>query len=46
MEKPILSGLNLNFLLHFIVALVFGLFFLLFPQAWGNLAGMPIFSHE
>lgn len=42
MEKQIPSGLKTTFLVHFIVALIFGLINLLIPEAWGNLIGWPI----
>ena len=42
MEKQIPSGLKTTFLVHFIVALIFGLILLLIPEAWGNLIGWPI----
>ena len=46
MDRPISSGLKITFLIHFIVALVFGLVFLIYPQLWGSLAGMQILAHE
>ena len=46
MDKPISSGLKITFLLHFIVALIFGVLMLFLPQVWGNLAGVWIVSHE
>jgi len=42
MEKQIPSGLKTTFLVHFIVALIFGLINLLIPEVWGNLIGWPI----
>ena len=41
MEKQISSGLKTTFLVHFIVALIFGLVDLLIPEMWGNL-GSPV----
>jgi hypothetical protein len=41
MEKQISSGLKTTFLVHFIVALIFGLVNLLIPEVWGNL-GFPV----
>lgn len=46
MDKPMPSGLKTLFLVHFIVALIFGALFLVAPQVWGSLAGIPIQSHE
>ena len=46
MDKSISSGLKSTFLIHCIVALVFGPVFLLFPQVWGSLAGVQITAHE
>jgi hypothetical protein len=40
------SGLKTLFLVHFIVALIFGALFLVAPQVWGSLAGVVITSHE
>ncbi len=42
MDKQMSSGLRLTFLLHFIVALVIGLIYLLIPAPWGNLVNWPI----
>ena len=42
MEKQISSGLKTTFLVHFIVALIFGLVYLLIPDLWGNLISWPI----
>ncbi len=42
MEKQMARGLKTLFLVHFIVALIFGLIYLLLPQAWGNLVGWPV----
>jgi uncharacterized protein YjeT (DUF2065 family) len=41
MEKQIPSGLKTTFLVHFIVALIFGLIYLLIPEVWGNLIKWP-----
>jgi uncharacterized protein YjeT (DUF2065 family) len=46
MDKPMPAGLKTLFLVHFIVALVFGLLFFVFPSVWGSLAGSPVTSHE
>ena len=42
MEKRISQGLKTTFLVHFIVAAIYGLVLLIFPQVWGNLAGIAI----
>lgn len=42
MEKQVSSGLKTTFLVHFIVALVFGLIYLLIPDVWGNLIAWPV----
>lgn len=42
MDKQISSGLKTTFLIHFVVAGIFGLVLLLVPQMWGNLAGLEI----
>jgi hypothetical protein len=42
MEKQISSGLKTTFLVHFIVALIFGLLYLLIPEVWGNLISWPV----
>ncbi len=42
MEKQISSGLKTTFLVHFIVALIFGLTYLLIPEVWGNLINWPV----
>ena len=42
MEKQIQSGLKTTFLVHFIVALIFGLIYLLIPEVWGNLISWPV----
>jgi len=42
MEKQIPSGLKTTFLVHFIVALIVGLIYLLIPDVQGNLVGWPI----
>lgn len=36
------SGLRLLFLVHFVVALVFGLLYLLFPKIFLGMVGMPV----
>jgi len=41
MEKQMATGLKTTFLVHFIVALIFGLTLLLLPQAW-TLVGFPV----
>jgi len=41
MEKQVKPGLRITFLVHFIVALIFGLTYLLIPDVWGNLVGWP-----
>lgn len=46
MDKPISSGLKSTFLIHCLVALVFGLVFLFYPQVWGSLAGVKVLSHD
>jgi uncharacterized protein YjeT (DUF2065 family) len=46
MDKSISSGLKTTFLIHCIVAVVFGLIFLFVPQVWGNLAGVQIKEHN
>ncbi len=46
MDKPIVRGLKITFLVHFIVALIFGLVFLIVPQLWTRLAGVPMTSFE
>jgi len=42
MEKKISSGLRTTFLIHFLVALVFGLCYMLIPEIWGNLINWPV----
>ena len=42
MEKQMASGLKTLFLVHFVLALIFGLIYLLMPEAWGNLVGAPV----
>jgi hypothetical protein len=42
MDTNISSGLRITFLAHFIVALIFGLAFLLLPGQTGSLYGMQI----
>jgi hypothetical protein len=42
MDKQISSGLKTTFLIHFVVAGIFGLVLLLVPRMWGNLAGLEI----
>ena len=46
MDKSISSGLKITFLIHFIVALIFGLLYLFLPQVLGNLAGVQIVEHN
>lgn len=46
MNQPVSPGLKTTFLAHAVSAAVFGLLFLLAPQAWGSLSGMTVFSHE
>jgi len=42
MQKQVRSGLKWTFLLHFIVALFFGLILLFVPEWWGNLTNWPV----
>ena len=42
MDKKIKPGLKYTFLVHFIVALVFGLLYLLIPETYGALTGWPV----
>jgi hypothetical protein len=42
MERKLSSGLKMTFLVHFIVAVIFGLIYLLVPEAWGRLVGWPV----
>ncbi len=42
MEKQILPGLKLTFLVHSIVAVIVGLIFMLAPQFWPSLFGQAL----
>ena len=42
MEKQISPGLKTLFLVHAILATIFGLAYLLMPDAWGSLTGVPM----
>ena len=42
MEKQIPYGLKITFLVHFVVAVVFGLIFLLIPEMFEGMMGAPI----
>ena len=42
MEKQMSTGLKTTFLVHFFLGLIFGLIYLLMPEAWGKLVGWPI----
>jgi hypothetical protein len=42
MEKQIKPGLKYTFLVHFIVALIFGLIYLFIPKIYGDLVGWPV----
>jgi hypothetical protein len=42
MEKQISPGLKTLFLVHAIVGIIFGLAYLLMPDAWGSLTGVPM----
>ena len=42
MEKQISRGLHTTFLVHAVLATIFGLVYLLMPDVWGNLAGVPM----
>ena len=46
MDKPIRPGLKTIFLFHWIIALVFGLVFFIYPALWTNLAGIKIEGNE
>ena len=42
MEKQISNGLKCTFIFHFIVAIVFGLTYLLIPDTWANIVQWPL----
>ena len=42
MEKRISRGLKTTFLVHSFVAAIYGLLLTLFPQVWGNMAGIEV----
>lgn len=42
MNKKILPGLKITFLIHFIAAVVFGIIFFIFPTQYANLSGLPM----
>jgi len=42
MERQLSSGLKMTFLIHFIVGVIFGLIYLLAPEALGRLVGWPV----
>ena len=42
MERRVSAGLKTTFLVHFIVAAIYGLLLVLYPQMWGNLAGIVV----
>jgi len=42
MEKRISPGLHITFLVHAVLATLFGLAYLLMPNVWGNLIGVPM----
>ena len=42
MNKQVSPGLRITFLLHFIAGAIFGLIYLLIPEAWGNLVHWPV----
>jgi hypothetical protein len=42
MDKQISPGLKATFLVHAILGCIFGLFYLLMPDVWGNLVGVPM----
>jgi len=42
MEKQISPGLKTLFLVHAILAAIFGLAYLLMPDVWGSLTGVPM----
>ena len=46
MNKEIITGLKATFLIHFIVGLILGIIFLLFPIELGTLMGMSIMEPE
>jgi hypothetical protein len=41
MEKEVKQGLKVTFLVHFVVALIFGLVYLLIPQTYAAAIGWP-----
>jgi hypothetical protein len=41
LEKQIPYGLKITFIVHFVVAVVFGLVFLLIPETFGMMMGAP-----
>lgn len=46
MDKPYPSGLKTTFLIHAIIALIFGLANLLVPQMWNTLTGTKIVDYN
>lgn len=42
MNKPISRGLKTTFLVHTVVGTMYGLLFLIDPQIWARLSGIPI----
>ena len=42
MEKQISNGLKYTFIFHFIVAIVFGLTYLLIPDTWATIVQWPL----
>ena len=42
MEKQISNGLKCTFIFHFIVAIVFGLTYLLIPDTWATIVQWPL----
>lgn len=42
MEKQISPGLKTTFLIHAVLGTIFGLAYLLMPEVWGNLIGVPM----
>ncbi|HLE29917.1 MAG TPA: hypothetical protein VI793_17455 [Anaerolineales bacterium] len=42
MDRQVSRGLKTTFLVHFIVGGIFGLIYLLIPEAWGNLVAWPV----
>jgi uncharacterized protein YjeT (DUF2065 family) len=42
MEKQISQGLKITFLIHFILAVIFGLIYLIIPQVWGKLINWSV----